>query len=443
MPKNLEIPEGSRLRLVSNNNLPLNRMKRAVDVAKSRFRPSAITFLNRALGDRADLDDLTINIGEEDLRDIGVQENLIKEYLKDYEAPDDLLGKVYELNSKYNKIVEENEEISRNVNWKLKSLEWDNLFNYGEGNYIDFEKLVGTVGIFGKNYSGKSSVIDSILYTVFNSTSKNERKNLNVINQNKEYGQGEAKIEIDNKIYTITRQSEKYVKKLKGQETQEAKTDLDFKVYDPVLDIETDLNGVSRSDTDRHIRKIFGTLEDFLITSMTSQLGALQFIKEGSTKRKEILAKLLDLEIFERKYKMAKDDAADLRGALRRLEGEEFDEKIEIAAVALRENELATDEQRYACEQMAAALQLFENHLQETEKMIESIPTEIIDIVVIKEKLLNKQHEIRSLKNTNESLASLLGENRGNLEKVEQFVEEFDIEALKESREKAKELREK
>ena len=443
MPKNLEIPEGSRLRLVSNNNLPLNRMKRAVDVAKSRFRPSAITFLNRALGDRADLDDLTINIGEEDLRDIGVQENLIKEYLKDYEAPDDLLGKVYELNSKYNKIVEENEEISRNVNWKLKSLEWDNLFNYGEGNYIDFEKLVGTVGIFGKNYSGKSSVIDSILYTVFNSTSKNERKNLNVINQNKEYGQGEAKIEIDNKIYTITRQSEKYVKKLKGQETQEAKTDLDFKVYDPVLDIETDLNGVSRSDTDRHIRKIFGTLEDFLITSMTSQLGALQFIKEGSTKRKEILAKFLDLEIFERKYKMAKDDAADLRGALRRLEGEEFDEKIEIAAVALRENELATDEQRYACEQMAAALQLFENHLQETEKMIESIPTEIIDIVVIKEKLLNKQYEIRSLKNTNESLASLLGENRGNLEKVEQFVEEFDIEALKESREKAKELREK
>ena len=33
---------------------------------------------------------------------------------------------------------------------------------------------------------------------------------------------------------------------------------------------------------------------DFLLTSMSSQLGALNFISEGSTKRKEILAKFLD-----------------------------------------------------------------------------------------------------------------------------------------------------
>jgi len=437
MPRGLEIPEGSRLRLVSNNNLPLNRMKRAVDVAKAKFKPSSITFLNRALGDRADLDDLTINIGEEDLRDIVVQENLIKEYLQDYEAPEDLLKKIYELNSKYNTIVEESEEISRNINWKLKSLEWDNLFNYGEGNYIDFEKLVGTVGIFGKNYSGKSSIIDSILYTIFNSTSKNERKNLNVINQNKEYGQGQAKIEIDNKIYTITRQSEKYIKKLKGSETVEAKTDLDFKVYDPVLDVETDLNGVSRNDTDKRIRKIFGTLEDFLATSMTSQLGALHFIKEGSTKRKEILAKFLDLEIFERKYKMAKEDAADLRGALRRLEGKEFGEEIEDAKLKLQENEEATEEQKYACDQMNTALGLFENHLQETEKIIESIPTEIIDVVVVKKKLLDKQAEMRSLKSSNEFLTVALLRDEASLIKVNEFVDTFDIVSLEEEKESA------
>ena len=48
---------------------------------------------------------------------------------------------------------------SRNVNWSLQGLEWDNLFNYGEGNFIDFTKLEGIVGIFGKNYSGKSSIV--------------------------------------------------------------------------------------------------------------------------------------------------------------------------------------------------------------------------------------------------------------------------------------------
>jgi DNA repair exonuclease SbcCD ATPase subunit len=49
---------------------------------------------------------------------------------------------------------------------------------------------------------------------------------------------------------------------------------------------------------------------------MSSQIDSLAFIKEGSTKRKEILAKFLDLEIFEKKYRMAKDAVADLRGAL-------------------------------------------------------------------------------------------------------------------------------
>ena len=124
-----------------------------------------------------------------------------------------------------NKIIEEKEEIARNVNWKLKSFEFDNLFNYGEDNVINFDRLNGIVGIFGKNFSGKSSIIDAALYTLFNTTSKNERKNLNVINQNRDLGRGKLTIEANNATYTIQRDSTKYVKRLKGVETLEAKTD--------------------------------------------------------------------------------------------------------------------------------------------------------------------------------------------------------------------------
>jgi len=442
MPKGLDIPQGARLRLVSNNNLPLDRMKRAVDVAKTRFKPISITFLNRAIGERADLDDLTLNIGDEDLRDIGVQENLMKEYLQDYEVDSETLEQVYELNRKYNTIVEENEEVSRNVKWKLKSLEWDNLFNYGDGNYINFDKLAGTVGIFGKNYSGKSSIIDSILYTIFNSTSKNERKNLNVINQNKEYAQARAEIEIDNKVYTITRASEKYTKKLKGKETTEAKTDVDFKVYDPVLDVEEDLNGTSRADTDKKIRKAFGTLEDFLTTSMTSQLGALEFIKEGSTKRKEILAKFLDLEIFDRKFKLAKDDVSDLRGALKRLEGQEYDHDIEVAAEALNENEIATEEQKFACAQMEKALLLFQEEFETIEKKIDSIPAEVIDIVAVRQQLAAGQTEKHNLEKQNEQLEEESELKKEKLKKIEQFIGEFNITSLQAQQECASKITE-
>ena len=86
---------------------------------------------------------LADGIKTENLRDIKVQEELIDEFLSDYQTDTTTLERVFELNSKYNKIIEEREEISRNVNWKLKSFKWDNLFNYGEDNSINFENLNG------------------------------------------------------------------------------------------------------------------------------------------------------------------------------------------------------------------------------------------------------------------------------------------------------------
>jgi hypothetical protein len=81
MPKNISIPNGARLRLVSNNNLPLDTMKRAVDIAKHRFKPESISFLNRASGERGSVDGVTDGLQTENLRDIKVQEELIDEYL--------------------------------------------------------------------------------------------------------------------------------------------------------------------------------------------------------------------------------------------------------------------------------------------------------------------------------------------------------------------------
>ena len=277
MPKGTKIPSGARLRLVSNNNLPLDVMRKAVEVAKSRFKPESISFLNRAAGERGEVS-LGNSFKVENLRDVAVQERLMREYLEDYEPTEEIIQKIYELNRKYNSHIEENEDIARNVNWNINRFEWDNLFNYGESNILDFTNLNGIVGIFGKNYSGKSSVIDSMLYTMFNTTSKNERKNYNIINQNKKNCIGTIDLQIGEKTYTIERKSEKYIKRLKGVETNEARTFLDF-----TQDGDLSLNGTTRNETDANIRKQFGTIEDFLLTSMASQLDSLSFIKEGST----------------------------------------------------------------------------------------------------------------------------------------------------------------
>ena len=442
MPKGTKIPPTSRLRLVSNNNLPLDVMRKAVEVAKHRFKPESITFLNRAAGERG-----TVEIGAgfkvENLRDKGVQENLIREYLTDYEPSEEMLERVFELNRKYNSQIEETEEVARNVNWNINKFEWDNLFNYGEGNSVNFTNLNGIVGIFGKNFSGKSSIIDGLLYTMFNTTSKNERKNYNIINQNRKDCRGVVELQVGDKTYTIERSSEKYVKKLKGEVTNEARTFLNFSGLDPVMSEETSLNGTTRNETDAHIRKRFGTVEDFLLTSMSSQLDSLSFIKEGSTRRKEILAKFLDLDIFERKFRLAHEDCADLKGLIRRVGDTNYDNDIALAEVQCEEARKELDNEVAICATERQNLSDARAEYLALTDQIDSIPAERLDIKSLLE--LKSSLGVK-IEDTNLNIVELKQEVAGYDEKLkdyDDFLTTIDIEELLEKKKQYDEFKQK
>lgn len=427
IPKGIHVQEGARLRLITNNNLPLDKLRKSIDVAKVKFNPESITFLNRSAGERGSIDEMANQLIKEDLRDVSIQEDLIEKYLKDYEADEKTLDNVYKLNKKYNTLVEAEEEITRNVKWRIDSFEWDNLFNYGENNKVNFENLNGIVGIFGKNFSGKSSIIDGLLYTIFNSTSKNERKNLNIINQNKQDCIGRVAISVGNTQYMVERTSEKHTKKLKGEETLEAKTNVDFHSYNTVTEDIVSQNGLSRTGTDKNIRKMFGTLEDFLMTSMSSQLGSLSFINEGTTRRKEILAKFLDLEIFEKKYKLAKEDVTDLRGALKRLEGRDYDKDIAKAQLKLDANVEQTEEQENECKTLSVEMERVGQEVSDLEEMIGSIPAEVINITAVKKSITEHRNLIKSIGEKNDKLVENVGINQELYEKIEAFLKTFNI----------------
>jgi len=435
-----DIPVRARLRLVSANNLPIDVMKRAMEVAKQRFKPESIKFLNRASGQSGAPQNITDGLETEDLRDVQIQEELIKEYLKDFEADDELMERVLNLNLKYNKIAEESEEVSRNINWSLRSIEWDNLFNYGEGNVINFDNLDGIIGIFGKNFSGKSSIIDSILYTIYNSTSKNDRKNLNIINQNKDIGSGRVKISVGDQDYYIERNSEKYTRKLKGEVTQEARTNTEFKVYSPITDSIESLNGLTRNQTDKNIRKIFGTLDDFLYSSMASQMDSLTFIKEGSTKRKEILAKFLDLEFFERKFKLSKEDASDTKGALRKSEGRDFNSEVLSAQEELDTINNRLEIKKKNCESIKFNISQCGGEIEAINEKIKSIPAEIIDVMKVQEELSNKRNQLISVSDQSSEFCKNREAAKDKYRKSLVFLDSYDKESLFERQAKAEEF---
>ncbi len=413
------LPNGSRIRLISRSNLAVDKVKNAIDAAKTRFKPESVTYVNKSDNSKENLQEVSSLSKALNLRDLSVQEDLISTYLKDYNPDRETLEKIYDMNKRFSSQVEQGEEIARNINWKIKSLEWDNLFNYGEGNKLNFDKLNGVVGIFGKNYIGKTSVIDSLLYTVFNTTSKNNRKNLNIINQNREKGHGKVVFEIDGNEYVIDRTSEKYLKKSKGVESVEAKTDVTFSADD-----EEALNGLDRSDTDKNIRRFVGTIDDFLLTSMSSQLNSLAFINEGSTQRKAILAKFLDLDMFEAKFKLAKSEAADIKAVLKKLEGTDYSAEIEKTKQEIKKNESDTNEQKDLLEVVQLALSKKREELLDLVTSIKSIKVEVgspvglieakrvheITLKVVKEKLSvieNRLTEVNSAKATFESDLSI------------------------------------
>ena len=430
IPRKASVSSGARLRLVSNNNLPLDVMKKAVDVARHKFKPESISFLNRAAGKRGSVDELTDGLGAQNLRDPEVQQELISEYLKDYQVKPETLSKIYELNSKYNQIVESKEDISRNVNWKLINFEWSNLFNYGEDNSIDFTNTNGIIGIFGKNFSGKSSIIDAILFTMFNTTSKNERKNVNVVNQNKDWGEGRLKIKIGDKVYFIHRKVTKYLKKGKEGESIEAKTELNFSVYDPVTNEETSLNGTTRNQTDANIRRQFGSVDDFLISSMSSQHGALSFINEGSTKRKEIIAKFLDLQFFDKKFRLGKEDSISSKALVKKLDGRDYEKEIKEAEEAHSDLREAISDIEAQEKTISLNLAKARERVIDISRKLTDMPTETNAILNVKNEIIKTKTQLISLSDSVIEQNETLNTERERINKIVGLMSKLDYDSL-------------
>lgn len=427
-PLRAKPPCGSRMRIVSEHNHSVDIVRRAIDIVKTKYKPDTVQFISRAQyrGNEVESEE---TLSRQDLRDVAVQNALIEKYLEDYNVDGKTLSKVFELNRAYNSEVCEQEEISRNVKWELESLEWDNLFNYGPSNKIDFTKLNGIVGIFGKSYSGKSSIIDSLLFALFNTTSKEIRKNLDVINQNKERGFAKASISVENKIFEISRAAEKYDKKLNGTITKEARTTVDFLSKNKETGEITNENSDTRGSTDKNIRRIFGTAEDFFTTSMSAQFGSLIFINQKSTGRKEILAKFLDLDTFEKKFVKAHEASADLKATLRLLEDKNYEEEIQEYEQKLSDSKNLISLQKNSCVSLKESLRLLDTEMQDVSNSLSLIPKELIgiDIDSIEKERHKADLELSKAQKQKLEAEGSLNEQKNTLVQIEEVLGKFDI----------------
>ena len=263
-----------------------------------------------------------INVG--DVRDVEYQNELIVDYLaNNIEGVDaDTIKRICELNKLTNNSPEIYDGgITRNVDWKLKSFEFDNMFSYGPGSKIDFTKLDGVVGVVAPNHSGKSAMMDAIAYTIFDICSRTN-KALDVMNKRKSTFKAKLNLEINGEDYWIERVGTQKVRHHRdGTITESCPVAVKFYMIDG--DDKIDLSGAARfnsqygSGTNEEIKKVLGTFDDFILTSLSLQNNGTDFMDKKQAERKQILSQFMDIDIFEQLESIARSDSNEERALLK------------------------------------------------------------------------------------------------------------------------------
>ena len=265
------------------------------------------------------------SLTKKDLRDPNFQKTLMRTYHQNAGLTRAESGSFDDMIEKIASEACRQDQSIRNSRWSLRRVAFDNTFAYGKDNILDFDNLNGITGIFGKNRSGKSSVIGTLMYGLFNTTDRGPIKNIHIINSRKSY----CRTIIDFSVNLSTYRAERFTVKNQTRKGDfYATTALNLFKIDPNGDVIEDLSGEQRRETEKSLRKLIGTAEDFLLTSLAQQGEMNTFIKERATARKLILSRFLDLDIFEKMYEIAKDESASLRAIAKSAPEIDYDGEI-------------------------------------------------------------------------------------------------------------------
>lgn len=252
---------------------------------------------------------------------------IIRQYLKLNEIPIKQIDSVVELHDHLYHFIDIPKRDTNTI-WKLEDIVFSNLFCYGDSNRVLFKNMKGIIGLFAKNGSGKSSLLDAILYSVFFNTTK-KINSLDIINAKRNKAFVRCLIELDGEHYIIQRNIERIQKK-KGQIPKNDMTFVRVKNYDnqnilidgiPDSDSESDTinynlvdvyNEEDRIKTEPIIREKFGTFEDMLSTSFVSQFDLRSFVSEGKSERLDQILKFLGLNFFEKLLDIARKETKNI-----------------------------------------------------------------------------------------------------------------------------------
>ena len=315
-------PKQTRFRVKSALDLSQDDVSYLNETLKSSYSATEVTFKSEYRAESETIKAGSSTIAKSDLTSPEVILGLIQTYCKESGNANVDWEVISNQIKKYMSVVSSSDDYVKGSKWSLRHLKWDNTFAYGEDNEIDFTKLNGIVGVFGPNRIGKSSIVGTLMYCLFNTTDRGSLKNLHICNIRKNHCYARAIFDHNGKIYISERQTTKSINK-KGITT--ASTSLNFFRMRDDGDVD-DLCDDVRTGTEKVVRNLIGTSEDFSLTSLSAQGDINAFIYQGSTRRRASISRFLGLDIFDKMCDLSSKDLSSYKSQLKNFPEKNWDE---------------------------------------------------------------------------------------------------------------------
>jgi DNA repair exonuclease SbcCD ATPase subunit/DNA repair exonuclease SbcCD nuclease subunit len=372
------------------------------------------------------------NFNLSDVSDVDYQNKLITEYLnnKNFNPSKDTLDKIYKINKDLNATLEK-ESVVRNIRWKPKKFEFDNMFSYGEENVIDFTKMHNVVGLFANNASGKSSILSALSFCIFDKCDR-AFKASHILNTQKMSFRCKFNFEVNGVDFFIER---------KGNADKKGNVKVDVKFWKEEGGKVVELNGEARRSTNDIIRDYVGTYDDFILTVLSIQNNKVgSFVDMGQTERKDLLAQFMGLTVFDSLYNDASDKTKEINSLLKNFKNTDYTQKllnlnsdIENFSGSLRnENvnlEKLTDKRESENERL----------LEETKKII-NVNGNIVDIVSLESNKVSLSNSISIQSSSLDSYKNQLSSIESTFKEYDEIIKNYDAVDITTKYESLKEL---
>ena len=304
---------------------------------------------------------------------------------------------IFEIIDNTNKNIYSNEQIikclnirkelldEKNVNNKMKNIEiikisFKNITCYGDNNVISFDKFDGICSILGSNTHGKTSILDIILYSIFNKSPRNN----SILSDNFNDAKIEVVAMVNKIIYRITRS----IIKIKRKDERIT--------YEHPVKLEIMKNGIYENitssivETNKIIDMNFGEYSKILKNNIMIHENYFSFTNETMKERELLLNDVFNLDTCKEIIKIAEKKIRDSLKTIKN-ENQKIDNYLNDPEILILYNNIKMVEQ----EKIDKLKEIQEQKNQEIEK----IGIERDNTIIKLNKILNDENKYEQIKN--------------------------------------------